>query len=121
MYFQRRNLYIMKYIKNLFLFTTLILMVSCNCLTQTTKKNNIDYEKEGYMLGIIEPKDSGNCGWIITNDKNKLFDPINIEDEKFCGFSKKKQQVYFKFLPLKRSNRCNNATPIKLIEMILYK
>lgn len=110
----------MKYSKNLVLFLILILMVSCNCLTSTTTNNTIDYEKEGYMFGTIEPKDSGNCGWIITNKENILFDPINIEDEKFSSFTTKKENVYFKFLPLKRSNRCMNASPIELLEMVLY-
>ena len=110
----------MKNIKIPVLFLTLTLMVSCNCLTSTTKKKNIDYEKEGYMFGIIEPKDSGNCGWVITNKENILFDPINIEDEKFSSFITKKEKVYFKFLPLRRSNRCPNVSPVVIVEMVSY-
>ena len=92
-------------------FFIVLLMISCESTKLTTNKTAVTYQKEGYLLGSIVPKDTGNCGWIITDSKNNTYDPVNIEDEK--------ETIYFKFLPLRMKNRCENTSPIALIEVIL--
>ena len=99
-------------------FILIILMISCNSTKSTTNKATLEYKKAGYYLGTIVPKDTGNCGWIITDSNNNNYDPINIKDEKFLSFSLKKETIYFKFLPLRMKNRCKNTSPISLIEII---
>ena len=94
-------------------------MISCNSTKLSSNKTDSQYQKEGYTYGVITPKDNGNCGWIISVAKNINYDPINIEDEKFIKFSSSKETVYFKFLPLRMKNRCKNASPIALMEVVL--
>jgi len=94
-------------------------MISCNSTKLSSNKTDSQYQKEGYTYGVIIPKDNGNCGWIISVAKNINYDPINIEDEKFIKFSSSKETVYFKFLPLRMKNRCKNASPIALMEVVL--
>ncbi|MDC3366604.1 hypothetical protein OAV73_04795 [Flavobacteriaceae bacterium] len=97
----------------------ILLMISCNSTKLSSNKTDSQYQKEGYTYGVIIPKDNGNCGWIISVAKNINYDPINIEDEKFIKFSSSKETVYFKFLPLRMKNRCKNASPIALMEVVL--
>jgi hypothetical protein len=75
----------------------IILIISCNSTKSTTNKATLEYKNAGYYLGTIVPKDTGNCGWIITDSNNNNYDPINIKDEKFISFSLKKETIYFKF------------------------
>jgi|TARA_B110000908_G_scaffold99590_1_gene117612 hypothetical protein len=108
------------YIKPIALIFFLVLLrVSCDITKLTANKTVVTYQKEGYLLGTIIPKDTGNCGWIITDSKNNTYDPINITDQKFLSFSLKKETIYFKFLPLRMKNRCKNTSPIALVEVIL--
>jgi len=97
----------------------ILLMISCNSTKLSSNKTDSQYQKEGYTYGVITPKDNGNCGWIISVAKNINYDPINIEDEKFIKFSSSKETVYFKFLPLRMKNRCKDASPIALMEVVL--
>ena len=97
----------------------ILFMISCNSTKLSSNKTDSQYQKEGYTYGVITPKDNGNCGWIISVAKNINYDPINIEDEKFIKFSSSKETVYFKFLPLRMKNRCKNASPIALMEVVL--
>ena len=97
----------------------ILLMISCNSTKLSSNKTDSQYQKEGYTYGVITHKDNGNCGWIISVAKNINYDPINIEDEKFIKFSSSKETVYFKFLPLRMKNRCKNASPIALMEVVL--
>jgi hypothetical protein len=83
------------------------------------KKSTEEYQKEGYTVGIIEPFNSGDCAARITiKELDIQYDPINIQDEKFAEFASKKTEIYFKFLPLRMKNRCDNVSPISLIEVI---
>ena len=94
-------------------------IISCVNSKSSLYKTISKYQKEGYSTGTITPKSKGNCGWIITDSKNNSYDPINIEEEKFIQFSLKKENIYFKFLPLRMKNRCKNTSPISLVEIIL--
>lgn len=96
----------------------LLIIFSCNSSKSTTKKATVNYEKEGYTFGIIEPKDSGNCSWVIVDSENIKYEPENIKDEKFARFSTKKMSIYFKFLPLRKRNNCKDTSPIVLTEVI---
>ncbi|MDB4170777.1 hypothetical protein N9750_01520 [Polaribacter sp.] len=101
-------------------FVIILFLISCNSLKLTTKKPTNPPHKEGYTFGIIKHKDTGNCGWIISDSKNINYDPINIKEDEFLPYTFKKNKIYFKFLPLRMKNRCENVFPIKLIEIIPY-
>tara|TARA_B110000091_G_C13698508_1_gene425216 strand:+ start:80 stop:421 length:342 start_codon:yes stop_codon:yes gene_type:complete len=101
-------------------FVLILLLISCNSSKLTIKKIAIPSKKEGYTYGIIEPKGTGNCGWIISDSKKNIYDPINIKDDEFFSFSLKKEKIYFKFLSLRMKNRCENTIPIEVLEIIPY-
>ena len=78
-----------------------------------------EYKNQGYTLGVIEPKSGSACGWIISVDgEESKYDTINIESEEFAQFSLKKTTIFFKFLRLRMQNRCEDASPIRLSEVI---
>lgn len=104
-------------------FLRLLLIVfafsSCKSQKSTVKKSIEEYQKEGYTLGTINPEGKENCTVVITfRDLDVKYDPVNINDEKFAKFKNKKTDIYFKFLPLRRMNRCEGVSPISLIEVI---
>ena len=96
-----------------------ITIISCVNSKSSLHKTISKYQKEGYSTGTITPKDNGNCGWIISVNDTIYYDPINIEEEKFIQYSLKRENIYFKFLPLRMKNRCKNTSPISLVEVIL--
>lgn len=95
-----------------------ILNFACNSPKPVLEEAVNRFLKKGYTQGVIEPKGLGSCGWIISVAGNVFYDPINIEDQKFIAFTLKKEAVFFKYLPLKMKNRCENLVPIQLIEII---
>lgn len=102
-------------------FLISLLIIACNSIKLGSKNTTVDYQKKGYSFGIIEPKKIDNCGWRISVSENIFYDPVNIEEEKFLPFSLKKEKIFFKFLPLRMKNRCENRAPIILIEIISYE
>ena len=96
-----------------------LLITGCNSQKSTIKKSIEEYKKEGYTLGIIEAYNSGDCTARITVKKSGVqYDPTNIKDDKFAKFVSTKTEIYFKFLPLRRMNRCEGISPIQLINVI---
>jgi len=101
------------------IFVVVFLLNSCNSQKTAVKTSIEKYKKQGYTVGVIEPQKTGACATVITVSESELhYDPINIEDEKFIEFGTKKSTVVFKFLPLRMMNRCQNISPIRLIEII---
>jgi len=107
-------------LKYIFPLVFLSSILACSS-SKLNSKNSLAHSLEkGYTLGIIEPKDSGNCGWMISVSENIIYDPINIEEENFIAFSLKKETILFKYLPLRMKNRRENRVPIQLVEIIEY-
>ena len=101
------------------IFILVFFVSACNSQKSTVKKSTEEYQKEGYTLGVIEPYNSGDCQNVITiKELGIKYDPTNIQDEKFAEFISGKMEIYFKFLPLRRMNRCQGVSPIQLIEVI---
>ena len=101
------------------IFVLVFTVSACNSQKSTIKKTAEEYKKEGYTFGVIEPYASGDCTARITMKELGIqYDPINIQEEKFATFRSKKTEIYFKFLPLRMKNRCDNVSPISLIEVI---
>lgn len=82
------------------------------------QNNQDDMIKDGFVVGTIKSNKGSSCPYIIIDEKRDLkYDPINLDDEKFKAFRVEEQKIYFKFTPLRRMNRCSEATPIQLIEI----
>ena len=117
----------MKTYINLFLLTFLLASCSSQKTTseKSTSKNSFsekaiqEYKQQGYTLGTIKPNDTGECRWVIQFEgSNELYDPVNIDDEKFASLKTQKTSIFFKFLRLRRQNRCEGISPIQLTETI---
>ena len=84
-----------------------------------SNKTMEEYKAKGYTLGKLRTKKVGDCSYVIRVDGSDLeYDPVNIDDEKFSYLTSKKTSFFFKFLPLRRQNRCDNVSPIQLTEVV---
>jgi hypothetical protein len=78
-----------------------------------------EYQQKGYTLGTLESKKTGDCSWVIVvKDSNLQFDPVNIDEDKFVALKATKAPFFFKFLRLRRQNRCEGVSPIQLTEIV---
>lgn len=108
--------------KYLLLIIILVIMTSCKTSRELHDKENIEnnfiaseMKENGFMLGIIAKSDEdSNCEYIIHVNEEIQYDPINLSDE----FKTHNLEVWFKFIGLRRVNRCPNVSPIRIIEMI---
>lgn len=88
--------------------------------TNAVKEMDTKLVNEGYVAGTVKYLEKSECSYILVDEKLDLkYDPINIDEEKFASFKTDDRKVYFKFLPLRRMNRCNEASPIQLIDIQL--
>lgn len=79
------------------------------------QNNTDDMVKEGFVVGNIQINRGSSCPYIIIDEKLGLkYDPVNLDEDKFKSFKVEDQKIFFKFTPLRRMNRCNEATPIQL-------
>ena len=75
-------------------------------------------QEEGYSKGYVKKTDNTKCQFVIVNEKtNTAFDPINFEEDAFRIFKLDDEKIYYKFLPLRMPNRCNEAQPISLVDI----
>ncbi len=74
--------------------------------------------EEGYDIGIVKYVENSDCPYVIYNENSKVqFDPINFDSTEFASFKSNDLKVYFKYRPLRRMNRCNEASPIELVSI----
>ena len=100
------------------IYILVFFVTGCNSQKSTIKKSMEEYQKEGYTLGIIEAYNSGDCTARITVKKSGVqYDPTNIKDYKFAKFVSIKTEIYFKFLSLRRMNRCEGISPIQITDI----
>lgn len=86
--------------------------------TETTKEMETTLLNQGYAQGTISYMKDSECTYIITDDKTGAkYDPVNMDLEKYSAFKKEGMQVYYKYRPLRRMNRCMEAHPIELEDM----
>lgn len=82
---------------------------------QSTQQMKQDLSNEGFSSGVVKYLKGSKCPYIIVDDKTGAqFDPINMDDETFANYKKDQEKVYYKYRPLRRMNRCNEAQPIEL-------
>jgi len=118
----------MTYLKVLIIVLTFSFS-SCNTTnkavdkTENTENNTIEMNikemaSKGYLAGQISfSKVQGDCPITIkVEGENGTYylDPIDLSEE----FKNDGEQIWFKFGPLRRMNRCDKASPISIIEII---
>ncbi len=101
-------------------------IISCNTTNKATEiKNNTEEQMDkkemisnGYLSGNISvSSEEGDCPVTIKVEGKEgayYLDPINISEE----FKTDGEKVWFKFVGLRRMNRCEKANPISLTEII---
>ena len=100
--------------------------LSCNCQKEainenTSKRTYASSEEtmkvkntvEEYTNGTIISGGKSACEYLIKLEDGSLFDPINLEDK----FKKEELEVQFTFARLRMRNRCDNASPINIIDI----
>lgn len=74
--------------------------------------------EEGYDIGLVKYVENSDCPFIIYSENTEVqFDPINFDSPEFTTFKSNDLKVYFKYRPLRRMNRCNEASPIELVSI----
>jgi len=65
----------------------------------------------------IDSKEEGACQWFLQliNESNRILDPVNLAEE----FQKDNTQVWVKFSGMRRMNRCPEANPVWIQDMVL--
>jgi len=94
--------------------------VSSSDETETKESKTMGKEllANGYSTGIVKVIEGSKCPFIIYDERTKAqFDPINMDDSKYASFKEKDAKIYYKFLPLRMKNRCNEAQPITLADI----
>lgn len=108
------------------LLTLLVLMFFTSCDSSRKVINDEDASKEkdetyvskGFSMGTIKYIANSKCNWIIIEEKTKVkLDPINIGDTNFKTFLINDSDIYFKYRPLRRMNRCNDALPVEVVDI----
>jgi hypothetical protein len=112
-----------------FLSLSLIILLSvtsCNTTNKATEATNnteqqMDSKKmiaDGYLAGQISiSTEEGDCPVTIkVEGENGAYylDPIDLKGD----FQIEGEQVWFKYGPLRRMNRCIKANPISIIEIV---
>ena len=99
-------------------------MLSCNSskeIRKTENKSDInktDLIKQGYELGTVHYNENSFCDYtIILQETGFHLDPVNFNDDRFNAFREQGKNVIFKYLPLRRTNRCNNIQPVELSDI----
>lgn len=107
------------------LLSALLLSTGCDTVKSSTDtKTSTDSETmekaqnripEGYALGTVIYQKDSECSYIIVDEKTGVkYDPVNMDDDTYSGFKVDATKIYYKFRPLRRMNRCNEASPIEL-------
>jgi len=78
--------------------------------------NDKQMKHDGFDIGHVKYQPESNCAYIIINeDTHAKLDPINIGDKSFIFLKNDIRSIYYKYRPLRRMNRCPEATPILLV------
>lgn len=101
---------------------TVLMSSSCssskNVISEEPKQISNEVPKEEFIKGQIVSFDGeGDCAYAIKTigEGFEYLDPLNLDDKyKIDG-----QQIWFKYRGLRRENRCENARPVEIIEIMI--
>ena len=81
----------------------------------TTQTIKVQMDSEGYIKGIVKVLKDSDCPFIIIDETSRTqLDPINFDLPEFAEYKNDGIKIYFKYKPLRRMNRCNDASPIEV-------
>jgi len=105
------------FITGIALVTGLVL-TSCGqkAITEETakKETTMSFDTTGYTSGtIVQSKAEGDCEWTIKLKDGRFLDPMTMDKD----FMKDGANVWIKFLPQRRMQRCDKASPVDLTEI----
>ena len=119
----------MNVFKSIIALAMLMFFMSCNSQknigdtsAHNKKKqsfNSSDLIAQGYKEAVFSEIEGAdiNCKEIIRIvESGELLDPIN-SGEFFKGNYSKEEDVWVKFVSLRMKNRCDNARPIKIVDI----
>ena len=103
------------------ILSSLFLMLACNGTKDTSTTNEMakmDVQQEmmeqGFTKGTIVYSDiEGDCEYTIKLEDGRMFESTDLKEE----FKKADMEVWFKFQPLRRMNKCKKANPVGISEM----
>jgi hypothetical protein len=115
------NLSIMNHLKNFTLLSfVFVCLLSCNSSKKITDNNDATETSEyfvnnGYSKAIItNTKNNSGCALIIRLENSKeLLDPLEINPDNYPN----EQKIWFKFSATRMMNRCEQARPVKVIDI----
>ncbi len=103
------------------MFSLMMVLASCNSTKEVvitkedSKQIEVNLIKKGYVFATVMHNKNSLCEYVIVDKKTGLkFDPINIDNEQFKTFKVDGKDIYFKYRPLRRANRCEDLQPIEI-------
>lgn len=113
--------------KHLITGMTLIAAITLSCSGQkavsdenakTTEMTNSTFDSKGYTAGtIVQSKAEGDCEWTIKLADGRHLDPMTMDKD----FMEDGAEVWLKFSPQRRMNRCDKASPVEITEIKMAK
>ncbi len=99
-----------------------LVLSSCGQKATTEEKvkeeTAMQFDTTGYTSGtIVQSKAAGDCEWTIQLEDGRFLDPMTIDKD----FMKDGATVWIKFLPQRRMQRCDKASPVAISEIKLRK
>lgn len=86
--------------------------------SKTTEMTSSTFDSTGYTSGtIVQSKAEGDCEWTIKLADGRHFDPMTMDK----SVMKDGVKVWFKFIPQRRMNRCDKASPVEITEITIVK
>lgn len=101
---------------------SLIAAITLSCcgqkeITNDVKTNNAkeeNFNATGYTAGtIVQSKEEGDCEWTIKLEDGRYLDPMSMNKD----FMNDGAAVWVKFLPQRRMQRCDKASPVELSDI----
>ncbi len=82
----------------------------------TTTVKETTFDATGYTEGrIVHSQSEGDCEWVIQLKDGSFIEAIQM-DEKFL---KDGTDIWIKYTPQRRMQRCDKASPVGITEMVL--
>ncbi|ANH59347.1 hypothetical protein [Dokdonia donghaensis] len=102
------------------ILVTGLMLASCGQKATTEEKakeeTTMSFDTTGYTSGtIVQSKAEGDCEWTIKLKDGRFLDPMAIDKD----FMKDGATVWIKFLPQRRMQRCDKASPVAISEIKL--
>lgn len=118
----------------LFIISLLLVIFGCDSSKNIAKDSNKHVEipsetkvlnnaliSQGYKVGTVKEVKSGDCTFIIVDEKTGAeLDPVNFNEDMFKLMRKHDKKVYYKYTRSRMMNRCGNYQPVRITNCKAY-